>query len=64
MVYTGIMEKIEYISQVGNMIAECSCGWRGYGDDCYLIDGIVTCPECGQEVELSLDDFSGDLEDW
>jgi len=55
---------ITNISQVGNMIAICDCGWKGYGEDCYLVDGIVTCPECRGEVELSLDDFNPFGEDW
>jgi hypothetical protein len=46
------------------MKAECDCGWCGDDDDCYVINGIVTCPECGNEVELTLDDFSPFGEDW
>jgi hypothetical protein len=56
--------EVKYISQIANMKAECDCNWHGYGDDCYLIDGTVTCPECGSEVNLSLDDFSPFGEDW
>lgn len=55
---------ITHISQVAGMIATCDCDWKGYGSDCYLIDGIVTCPNCGNEVELTLDDYSPWGEDW